>query len=326
MALMDEAEKQRRLTIPSIHDDVDVPCLMCLKPHKAPALNHSSLFVFSGENRLRIFVHNVVRHRAFEIFIIAVIFANSIYLVFDDPTVADSDKPAYQFWIDVSFAIVYTVEMLLKIVAFGFALHSHAYLRDRWNVLDCAIVLLTWLSFVPGVGNYSALRVLRVLRPLRSMNAVKGLKVRVTALLHSFGGLIPVLLLAGLVMAIFAIVDVQVFGGLFRNECVAYVPTVASNGSTGVDAIRHPAGYRCDPDATAFDGNLGTRARLAMYASKDRIRLTVTRTLTMCWPRYLWCFRSSRLKGGRSRCALRRKRTARLRFCTFSAWCYLGRT
>ena len=40
------------------------------------------------------------------------------------------------------FTAIYTLEMLLKILAKGFILHSYAYLRDPWNWLDFVVVCL----------------------------------------------------------------------------------------------------------------------------------------------------------------------------------------
>lgn len=42
------------------------------------------------------------------------------------------------------FACLYTLEMIIKIIARGFAFHKHAYLRDPWNVLDFVVVILGW--------------------------------------------------------------------------------------------------------------------------------------------------------------------------------------
>ena len=45
------------------------------------------------------------------------------------------------------FSAIYTVEMLLKIIAKGFVLHSYAYLRDPWNWLDFVVVCLGYVFF-----------------------------------------------------------------------------------------------------------------------------------------------------------------------------------
>lgn len=40
------------------------------------------------------------------------------------------------------FAAIYTLEMFLKIIGRGFALHKYAYLRNAWNWLDFLVVVL----------------------------------------------------------------------------------------------------------------------------------------------------------------------------------------
>ncbi len=40
------------------------------------------------------------------------------------------------------FLIIFTMEAVLKIIAYGFVLHPDAYLRNFWNVLDFSIVVI----------------------------------------------------------------------------------------------------------------------------------------------------------------------------------------
>lgn len=40
------------------------------------------------------------------------------------------------------FLIVFAIEAMLKIIAYGFLFHADAYLRNGWNVLDFTIVFL----------------------------------------------------------------------------------------------------------------------------------------------------------------------------------------
>ena len=40
------------------------------------------------------------------------------------------------FYLDILFNVAFTVEMLLKILAFGIFQPQHAYLRSRWNWID----------------------------------------------------------------------------------------------------------------------------------------------------------------------------------------------
>jgi len=38
------------------------------------------------------------------------------------------------------FTVVYTVEMVVKIVGRGFVLHRFSYLRDPWNWIDFVVI------------------------------------------------------------------------------------------------------------------------------------------------------------------------------------------
>ena len=46
----------------------------------------------------------------------------------------------------VTAQIVYTLEMVAKIIVQGLINHKGAYLRSGWNVLDCGIVLSCLVS------------------------------------------------------------------------------------------------------------------------------------------------------------------------------------
>lgn len=53
------------------------------------------------------------------------------------------------------FLIIFTMEAVLKIIAYGFVLHPDAYLRNFWNVLDFSIVVIGWGS-VPTDSYHTA--------------------------------------------------------------------------------------------------------------------------------------------------------------------------
>ena len=61
--------------------------------------------------------------------------------------------------------------------------HKETYLRDGWNVLDFAVVIVCLLPFL--FGNMSALRVFRLLRPLRFLSLLPGMRGLVSTLLDS---------------------------------------------------------------------------------------------------------------------------------------------
>jgi hypothetical protein len=73
-----------------------------------------------------------------------VILANCIFLALDKE-VENVTKNIEV--IDQVFLALYTVEMIMKIVAMGFFTRPHSYLRDSWNILDFGVVMLGWVSF-----------------------------------------------------------------------------------------------------------------------------------------------------------------------------------
>lgn len=61
------------------------------------------------------------------------IIVNSIFLALDNPQ--DNSKN-YQYYADYVFLMIYTLEMIFKIIAMGFLFRPHSYLRDPWNVVS----------------------------------------------------------------------------------------------------------------------------------------------------------------------------------------------
>jgi Ion transport protein len=109
------------------------------------------------------------------------------------------------------FTSIFVTEATLKIIAIGFIMHKHSYLRDPWNILDFTVVLISLVSLIPNVPNLKSLRTMRVMKPLRSINAIPSMKRLVTTLLVSMpkmGYLVGFLLFA---IFVFAILGVQLF-------------------------------------------------------------------------------------------------------------------
>lgn len=44
--------------------------------------------------------------------------------------------------IEYIFLVIFTVECVMKIIAYGFVAHAGAYLRNGWNLLDFTIVVI----------------------------------------------------------------------------------------------------------------------------------------------------------------------------------------
>ena len=48
----------------------------------------------------------------------------------------------FQEQIEYVFLVIFTLECIIKIIAYGFVLHPYAYLRSGWNMLDFIIVVV----------------------------------------------------------------------------------------------------------------------------------------------------------------------------------------
>ena len=76
-------------------------------------------------------------------------------------------------WTDIAFAIVFTLEALIKIIADGFFWTPNAYFRSTWGVIDAIVLITLWINVVTlitndgavsrAVGAFKALRALRLL-------------------------------------------------------------------------------------------------------------------------------------------------------------------
>ena len=49
---------------------------------------------------------------------------------------------------EIFFTIVFTIEAMIKIIAMGFVMDPKTYLRNGWNVLDFAIVVIGIVTLV----------------------------------------------------------------------------------------------------------------------------------------------------------------------------------
>jgi hypothetical protein len=80
----------------------------------------------------------------FDNFTTAVILFNCITMMLNNPI--DENPPQFFADIEVVFLVLYTGEMVLKILGLGFIMGEGSYLRDMWNVMDFFIVITSLMS------------------------------------------------------------------------------------------------------------------------------------------------------------------------------------
>ncbi|KAL2307164.1 hypothetical protein Nmel_000112, partial [Mimus melanotis] len=126
----------------------------------------------------------------------------------------------YIFLLRHFFTAIYTMEILIKIVARGFVWNEFTFLRDPWNCLDFCIIIVMYVTISHTLGNVSVLRTFRVLRTLKAISVIPGLKIIVNSLVESVKKLVDVLILTVFCLSVFALIGLQLFMGNLKSKCV----------------------------------------------------------------------------------------------------------
>ena len=72
------------------------------------------------------------------------------------------------------FTALFTLELIIKCLAFDLLVQPDGYLLSSWNLLDLCIMVVSVISLCPEYDRLAVLRLLRVLRPLRLLSRVEG--------------------------------------------------------------------------------------------------------------------------------------------------------
>ena len=149
----------------------------------------------------------------------------------DVPTkCADWDESYTAFVFNWAFTICFTVEMCIQFLARGWCgdkpnkkkLMPGGYFTSSWFILDFVVVVVSFLSEIPGVGNVSALRTFRVLRPLRTLTAIPSMRALINSLFKSLPNMQYVVMMMLFLPIVFGVVAVTLWGGLLRGQCHYY--------------------------------------------------------------------------------------------------------
>ncbi|KAL2003963.1 hypothetical protein VTN02DRAFT_1482 [Thermoascus thermophilus] len=206
---------------------------------KHPRYNYS-LFVFAPHNPIRRVCQRMVGPGrgdqrvegvdpikplwySFSAFIYAAIVAMVLLACITTPLYqrehfGNSNSRNWTVWTDLGFAILFTVEALIKVIADGFFWTPNAYYRGSWGFIDGIVLVTLWINVITSlykdggvsraVGAFKALRALRLLNvsdsardTFHSVIIVGGWKV-ISAAFVSMSFLIP-----------FAIYGLNLFNG-----------------------------------------------------------------------------------------------------------------
>ncbi|XP_058513015.1 sodium channel protein type 11 subunit alpha [Ochotona princeps] len=112
------------------------------------------------------------------------------------------------------FTIVFIVEMCLKIIAFD----PYYYFRQCWNIFDCVVALLSLVDVLYVQQSLPFMRSFRVIRVFKLAKSWPTLNTLIKIIGHSIGALGNLTVVLVIVVFIFSVVGMQLFGSKFRSE------------------------------------------------------------------------------------------------------------
>nr|XP_033800134.1 sodium channel protein type 2 subunit alpha-like [Geotrypetes seraphini] len=113
------------------------------------------------------------------------------------------------------FTGIFTAEMIFKLIA----LHPYYYFQEGWNIFDGIIVSLSLMEL--GLANVEGLSVLRSFRLLRVFKLAKSwptLNMLIKIIGNSVGALGNLTLVLAIIVFIFAVVGMQLFGKSYKEH------------------------------------------------------------------------------------------------------------
>ncbi|XP_062583302.1 sodium channel protein 1 brain-like isoform X2 [Saccostrea cucullata] len=168
--------------------------------------------------KLRYTMCKIVEHKAFEYSILVCIALSSMSLAFEDVYLyTRPELEAALYYSNIVFAVLFTIEMLMKWVALGFK----KYFTSFWTILDFFIVVISLASLIADaaggedISAFRSLRTLRAFRPLRAISRWQSMRIVVNALMLAIPAILNVLVVCMVFWLIFSIMGVQFLSGRF---------------------------------------------------------------------------------------------------------------
>uniref|UniRef100_A0A8C8LTF2 Voltage-dependent calcium channel alpha-1 subunit IQ domain-containing protein n=1 Tax=Oncorhynchus tshawytscha TaxID=74940 RepID=A0A8C8LTF2_ONCTS len=152
---------------------------------------------------------------SFEYTVLAMIALNTIVLMMK----YYSAPPVYEAvlkHLNTAFTVLFSVECVLKIMAFGFL----NYFRDTWNIFDFITVLGSITEIVVDLQTFNMgfLKLFRAARLIKLLRQGYTIRILLWTFVQSFKALPYVCLLIAMLFFIYAIIGMQVFGNIRLDE------------------------------------------------------------------------------------------------------------
>ncbi|XP_069791431.1 sodium channel, voltage-gated, type I-like, alpha isoform X1 [Narcine bancroftii] len=165
-------------------------------------------------------VHLIVMDPFVDLAITICIVLNTLFMAMEHYPMT-TDFESILSYGNLVFTGIFTGEMIFKIIA----LDPYYYFQEGWNIFDSIIVSLSLMEL--GLANVDGLSVLRSFRLLRVFKLAKSwptLNMLIKIIGNSVGALGNLTLVLAIIVFIFAVVGMQLFGKSYK-ECVCKIDT-----------------------------------------------------------------------------------------------------
>ncbi|XP_038675349.1 voltage-dependent T-type calcium channel subunit alpha-1H isoform X3 [Scyliorhinus canicula] len=179
---------------------------------------------YADYSPVRLHIHKLCTNHYLDLFITFIIGINVITMSMEHYHQPISLEEALKYC-NYVFTIVFVIESILKLVAFGF----RRFFKDRWNQLDLAIVLLSIMGITLEEIEMNAslpinptiiriMRVLRIARVLKLLKMATGMRALLDTVVQALPQVGNLGLLFMLLFFIYAALGVELFGKLVCND------------------------------------------------------------------------------------------------------------
>ncbi|XP_074145317.1 sodium channel protein type 10 subunit alpha [Sminthopsis crassicaudata] len=148
-----------------------------------------------------------------ELIVTLCIVANTLFMSMEHYNMTSSFSWMLQTG-NIFFTVIFTAEMVLKIIAF----HPYYYFQRSWNIFDSVIVTLSLVELgLPQKASLSVLRSFRLLRVFKLAKSWPTLNNLIKIIGNSVGALGNLTLILAIIVFIFAVVGKQLFGDNYEK-------------------------------------------------------------------------------------------------------------
>ncbi|XP_072468297.1 sodium channel protein type 9 subunit alpha [Notamacropus eugenii] len=164
------------------------------------------------------FVHLIVMDPFIDLAITICIVLNTLFMAMEHHPMTEGFKNVLYVG-NLVFTGIFTAEMVLKLIA----LDPYEYFQVGWNIFDSVIVTLSLVElFLSNVEGLSVLRSFRLLRVFKLAKSWPTLNMLIKIIGNSVGALGNLTLVLAIIVFIFAVVGMQLFGKSYK-ECVCKI-------------------------------------------------------------------------------------------------------